>query len=487
MLKKMTLQNRLTGSFVFMGGIVLAVALVGWNGNSQLNEHIETLSRNSVPSIRGLWKINEGQTQIQSSQRALADLEMSQENKQTELERIQAAWQQIKDGFAEYETTPQTPSEAKLYQTEFLPDWQAWQKDHEEFMQLYRNASQNGISAAESTSLSQFLAQEERASFDAATENMLTLLEISNEVAKQAEVLANQDASRVSNWVLMGMLLGPLSAIALGVYFSRAIAKPLGAKISNIVRTIVSSSTEIAATVEQHERTASQQAAAVGQTTTTMDELSASSRQSAEQAESAAAGARHVAALVDGTSATDRRTGTTAVNLKDSVGQIAEQIVRLSEQTSQIGNISSLVSDLANQTNMLALNAAVEAARAGEHGKGFAVVAGEIRKLADQSRKSAERINALVADIQNTTNSTVMVTDEGTKTVYSIVDAINDIALNSQQISLTAKQQAIAVAQVVEAMNTLSQGAVETASGITQTKVGTQKLNEAALALQAIV
>ncbi|MGD1717232.1 methyl-accepting chemotaxis protein [Dapis sp. BLCC M172] len=93
---------------------------------------------------------------------------------------------------------------------------------------------------------------------------------------------------------------------------------------------------------------------------------------------------------------------------------MAQQITRLSEQTNQIGNISQLVGDLANQTNMLALNAAVEAVRAGEHGKGFGVVASEIRKLADESRKSAEKIYTLVADIQTSINSTVLATEAGT-------------------------------------------------------------------------
>jgi methyl-accepting chemotaxis protein len=63
--------------------------------------------------------------------------------------------------------------------------------------------------------------------------------------------------------------------------------------------------------------------------------------------------------------------------LRDQVTAIANQIIRLSEQTAQISTVSDLVADLANQTNMLALNAGVEAARAGEQGKGFAVVAGE--------------------------------------------------------------------------------------------------------------
>jgi methyl-accepting chemotaxis protein len=188
-------------------------------------------------------------------------------------------------------------------------------------------------------------------------------------------------------------------------------------------------------------------------------------------------------------------------NLKNKVEKIQEQIVHLSEQTGQIGNISTVVSDLANQTNMLALNAAVEAVRAGENGKGFAVVATEIRKLADQSKKSATQIYSLVADIQGAINSTVMVTDEGTKTVEdgsaiaqetaqvfaSMSDSINNIVVNSQQILLNAKQQAIAIQQVVDAMNSLNQAAAQAANGVTQTKIGTKKLNEAALDLQAII
>ncbi len=67
------------------------------------------------------------------------------------------------------------------------------------------------------------------------------------------------------------------------------------------------------------------------------------------------------------------------------------------------------------------------------------------------------------------------------------LNAINDIAVSAQQISLTAKQQALVIEQAIEAMNSLNQGAVQTASGITQTKIGIQKLNEAAQSLKTLV
>lgn len=223
---------------------------------------------------------------------------------------------------------------------------------------------------------------------------------------------------------------------------------------------------ELEARTNELENALAQQASSVNQTTSTMDELSASSQASASQAEAAAAGTREVLSLVDGYQQTDNSQVDRESSLREKVGQIGEEIKHLSQQTQQIGMISTLVSELANQTNMLALNAAVEAVRAGEHGKGFGVVASEIRKLADQSKKSAERINALVQDIQKATNSTVKVTEEGRNIVESVVAAVNNIATNSQQISLNAKQQAIAIQQVVAAMNELNQGAKQIASNM---------------------
>ncbi len=120
--------------------------------------------------------------------------------------------------------------------------------------------------------------------------------------------------------------------------------------------------------------------------------------------------------------------------LRQKVQMIAELILELSEHTQQIGNSIGVVDDIAEQTNMLALNAAVEAARAGEHGKGFAVVAGEIRKLADESKQAITKITSLTSNIQYTTNSTVMATEEGSKEIEGVVKDIDVVSSNSENL-----------------------------------------------------
>lgn len=296
-------------------------------------------------------------------------------------------------------------------------------------------------------------------------------------------------------------IVGTLTAIVLAVIVAFWLASRITRQISEIASNIAASSAEIAATVEQQERSAVQQSTAVNETTTTMDQLSTSAQQSAQQAQTATNSAQQVEMLAGKGNAAVNQTLENMATLAQRVEAVANQILHLNEQTGQIGNISGLVADLANQTNMLALNAAVEAVRAGEQGKGFAVVAAEIRKLADQSKQSAEKINTLVSDIQGAINLTVLVTDESTKVAEQgsqitqqtaevfnqVMASITQIVTNVQQISLNAQQQSMGIQQVVTAMTALNGVARDTASGISQTRVSTHELNGAAQNLKSVV
>ena len=525
MLRNLNLQTRLIGAFLMMGLLVFLVAWVGWNSTSNLSQHIETIGKNNLPSIEALLKINEGQTQIESSERALINPALSQAERQEALNRMERAWQQIQDGFKAYEATTRTSEEDALYQ-QMLKYWEDWKQEDKELLRINQEFEKMGIlnplgwqieliNQGESNSqemerakiasnLLNKLSQQAkviRIKFMKSEKATLAVAAYKRKQADNAYQTAQNDISKTQVSVLLGMTVGPLTAILLGIALSIAIAKPLDKALKGIINMIVSSSTEIAATIEQQERIAVQQAASVNQTTTTMDELGASSRQSAMQAESALENASHVLNMAAEGSKVVQKTQQGMLTLTEKVGGIAEQVLHLSQQTNQIANITNLVSDLANQTNMLAINATVEAVRAGEQGKGFGVVAREIRRLADQSKQSAAEINDLINDIQNAINKTVMVTDEGNTTLDNslkltegtaetfnhVANAINSVVVSSQQIYLNTKQQALAIEQVVDAMNALNKGAAEAASGITQSRIGTQKLNQAALNLRYVV
>jgi methyl-accepting chemotaxis protein len=305
------------------------------------------------------------------------------------------------------------------------------------------------------------------------------LIEANKELDKAVSLAIEIEAIIMAAFLVLG--------IAISVYLSHRVTEQVATEVE---QTIGKTTSDVATSITEQERLLSMQEASVNETTATIEELGASSRQSAEQAITAANNAESAKELTKQGVASVQKTLNGIEALGKTVTQIAEKITKLSEQVERIGTISTLVGDIANQTNILALNAAVEAARAGEQGRGFSVVAQEIRRLADGSKKSVARINQLIQDVQSSISATVMTTDEATKVsahsleltretaqvFESINEMVENIALNAKQIALSAKQQAVAVQQSVSAMNSISVQASETNSAIAQIRASVDAL-----------
>lgn len=304
-----------------------------------------------------------------------------------------------------------------------------------------------------------------------------------------------KQAQRISWFVTVGgTLLAVIVSFVVMFYLTRQIIGPINQVASNLAY----SSTEIATAAAQQERITGQQSVAVTEAATTINELRESSLLSAHQSEATVEVAKKAAGLTeDGKDTVSRAMDATNV-LSQRIKVMASQMLRLLEQTSQIGGIANVVRDLADQTNMLALNAAVEAARAGEHGKGFAVVASEVRKLADQSKKSAQEAKIIIEDVQKSTNATGVMADESAKIVEQVTGfaervgnlftdlsgAADKVYDNCQQVLLNVRQQSIAINQVGQAMDSVNAGLKESAQGAGRTTAGIEKLRETALKLK---
>ncbi len=113
------------------------------------------------------------------------------------------------------------------------------------------------------------------------------------------------------------------------------------------------------------------------------------------------------------------------MRLHKRLSYATDSIQKLGKRSEEIGGIITVISDIAEQTNLLALNAAIEAARAGEQGKGFAVVASEVRKLAEQSKQASGQITGLINDIQAETSVTVRTMESNLLAVNEQVMIIN--------------------------------------------------------------
>ncbi|MGB4593990.1 MAG: HAMP domain-containing methyl-accepting chemotaxis protein [Coriobacteriia bacterium] len=254
---------------------------------------------------------------------------------------------------------------------------------------------------------------------------------------------------------------------------------------------LAQASSEILSATEQQASGAAEQAASISQTTATMEELASTYRQIADNA-------NQVVQMAEASLGSAESGQQAVMNTFDSMEQIkartqasATKILQLGERTQQIGQVLSIINNIADQTKILALNAAIEAARAGEAGKGFSVVATEIRKLALSVVDSTGEIETIMVEIQTAANDLVISTEQELKQVGSgvelahvtgdslerILETIEQTTIAAKEISAATQQQKSATEQVVKAMREVASVAQQTAAGSKQVAGAAEQLS----------
>lgn len=258
MFKNMTLQTRLIGSFLFMGLIVLMMALLGWFTTNQLNQYINILENDNIPSLSGIWKINEGQTQIQSAERLLFDPEVTVNERQSAIAQIEDAWKQIKEGIKQYEKTPLTEQEKKEYDL-LKEQLDAWQKAHEKLLDIEQEFNQLGVrnpwkkqielmrqgKSADFATIQAAIelrnrmdsegANKEEPLFKITDEQAGKLLKLNEGYISELQKDVEQNVARSIFWICVGIFIGPTTAIILGVVIARQVAFQIISQIMGVV------------------------------------------------------------------------------------------------------------------------------------------------------------------------------------------------------------------------------------------------------------
>ncbi|MBX7101851.1 MAG: methyl-accepting chemotaxis protein [Myxococcaceae bacterium] len=272
-------------------------------------------------------------------------------------------------------------------------------------------------------------------------------------------------------------------------------------EINEAALRLSSSANEVLAASTQHESSSTEQAAAIHETTATMEELKHASAQIAENAGAVARVAEETL--------NSARSGRGAIaefiqamqQIRADSAAVADSIAKLSKRVERIGTVVEVIDEIADRSDLLALNAALEGSRAGEAGRGFAIVASEMRRLAENVMDSTKEIKNLITEIREATaaaggaaEASQRATEGGERlgsvaaaAVEGILSGVQETSDAARVINLATQQQRTATEQVVASMAEIEDVTRQTTSASKQATGAAAELTQLASRLAELI
>ena len=528
MLSRLSIRAKLLGGF---GVVVLLLVIVGGSGllaTMRMQQSIEELSRNWLPSVQMLGRYKAAAMELRLVETALL-LFAEPEERALRRPRAERAEAELREAWRRYEPLVSPGEERQL-----VDRFRALETT---FMQAHAEVARLMDARDEAAARRAFAAS--RAGFEA----YLAAIDAVIHANAQGAAAASAHDEAIAVWALRGIAGVMVAAVLLGFGIALGIGRGIAARVASIAgamqrmakhdygftlpeiddqdeigtlaravdtcRDSLKEADHLAEQRREAEAKAAQRAVRMDALISAFDaeasdalrtvaaaatELDATAKAMGETADDGTGKATAVAAATEQASVNIQTVASSAEELAASIAEVARQVrdtagitgraadaaretdvtVRgLAESASRIGDVVRLISDIAGQTNLLALNATIEAARAGEAGKGFAVVASEVKQLAAQTARATEEIGQQISAIQAETTRTV-------EAIAGIARTIEELNANTGQVAAASEQQAAATQEIGRAVAEAAIGTQEASRNAAGVQEGAERTGAAA-------
>ncbi|WP_108670238.1 methyl-accepting chemotaxis protein [Peribacillus acanthi] len=535
--------SKLASSFAIIMIMMLIMGLVGLFNMNKMNQKSKEMTEEWLPRVEQVNRINYLTEHMLAIE--LKYITESDVNKRTRLDSdIRVTTALMNRSLKEYSDSATSRREQESI-ANLSNAWNDYLKFHDEFMTL---ALSKDLLAPENRSelSNQYIKSE--AIFNKIEEHIKELIVINTNGALKAGNESEKlfQATRVNTIIMLSVAI--LLGIILATYLTRNIRIPLqklnknvrivaegdftidpidvknrdeigelaesfntmGFNLARLIREVSLTSEQVAASAEQLTASSEQTSLATQHIASTIQEVASTTDmqlQSVEESSKAVsnlsnevfqvAKSAQTASQISENASGLAKEGEMSIKLAvtqmnsiyNTIDELATVIQNLGKHSLEIGQISGVITGIADQTNLLALNAAIEAARAGEQGRGFAVVADEVRKLAEQSSLSAQKIGDLIKTIQlesqnaetamrlgtQEVNEGIQVVNKTGNTFNHIIEAVEQVVKRIQEVSQASQHMSVGASEVDASIKEIAGTVANTASGTEAVSASTEE------------